>query len=368
MDMLECASWIGMAQSLFAGILIGTKNNLNNSDRILSGWLFLMSIVFLSTSLYFRIYDNSLLSASFLLFNPVIFIYVRSLTNRKFSLRYIHLLHLLPFVIFEILAFNKHLPFSPLTILEPGPGFNYRIAFITANLASWITYLPLSIIIVHRHRVALKNEVSNIESNETLGWIMFITIFYIFYCLTIFATGATEIFSRFTSHTTQITNFAILLALVYIISFYGLRQKELTKLFNPRMSLLAKTYKNSLLSDNQRGVIKEKIIAYFRQSRPYMDPALNMDSLSEALNTPKYQLTEVLNRDLGKNFFQWVNHYRVEAVKKMLSDKSMPYSIEATGYECGFSSKSSFYSFFKSETGMTPNEYRKKALKTNSDD
>ncbi len=175
MEMLECASWIGMAQSLFAGILIGTKNKLINSDRILSGWLFLMSIVFLSTSLYFRIYDNSLLSASFLLFNPVIFIYVRSLTNRKFALRFIHLLHLLPFILFEILAFTKHLPFSPVTILEPGPGYIYRVAFITANLASWITYIPLSIITVHRHRIALKNEVSNIESNET------VTISYSYY-------------------------------------------------------------------------------------------------------------------------------------------------------------------------------------------
>jgi len=296
----------------------------------------------------------------------VIFIYVRSLTNRRFSLRFSHFLHLLPFLLFEILAFTKHLPFSPGTILEPGPGYLYRIAFISANLVSWIIYMPLSIIIVHRHRVSLKNEVSNIESNETLGWLLFITIFYVLYCLAIFATGATEIFSQFTSNATQITNYSILLALVYIISFYGLRQKELTKLFNPKMTLLVKTYKNSVLSDNQRSVIKEKIIAYFKDKKPYLDPSLNMDSMSEALNIPKYQLTEVLNRELGKNFFQWVNHYRVDAVKTMLSDKSMPYSIEATGYECGFSSKSSFYSFFKSETGMTPSEYREKALKANS--
>lgn len=361
MEMLECASWIGLAQSLFAGILVVTKNNISVSDRILSGFLFLMAIVFLSTSLYFRIYGNSLLSASFLLFNPYIFIYIRSLTNRTFTLKFVHLLHLIPFILFEILAFAKHIPFIPSVFLSPGPDFIYRIAFVTVNLASWFIYIPLSIINVHRHRMSLKNEVSNINSNETLGWILFISIFYVVYCVAIIASGISEVFSGPDTHITQIINYTILLLMVYIISFYGVRQMELTKLFNPQATL--HPYKNSLLKDEQRREIKDKITAYFNNQKPYLDPDFCMDALSSALNIPKYQLTEVLNRELGRNFFQFVNHYRVEEVKKMLADKSVPYSIEAIGYECGFSSKTSFYSFFKAETGMTPSVYREASIR-----
>jgi len=87
-----------------------------------------------------------------------------------------------------------------------------------------------------------------------------------------------------------------------------------------------------------------------------------MDLLSKALKIPKYQLTEVLNTTIGKNFFQFVNAYRVEEVKKMLVDPKNLYSIEAIGYECGFSSKSSFYKEFKRITGMTPAEYKKSFL------
>jgi len=76
------------------------------------------------------------------------------------------------------------------------------------------------------------------------------------------------------------------------------------------------------------------------------------------LKIPKYQLTEVLNSDIGKSFFHFVNFYRVDAVKQMLADPKNKYSIEAIGYECGFSSKSSFYTVFKNMTGETPVSFR----------
>lgn len=68
--------------------------------------------------------------------------------------------------------------------------------------------------------------------------------------------------------------------------------------------------------------------------------------------------------EIGKNFFQFVNSYRIEAVKKILLEPKLKYSIEAIGYECGFNSKSSFYTVFKNLTGETPVAFRKKALDT----
>ena len=70
-----------------------------------------------------------------------------------------------------------------------------------------------------------------------------------------------------------------------------------------------------------------------------------MDYLSKQLKIPKYQIT-VLNTEIGKNF-QFVNSYRVDAVKEMLAAPQLKYSIEAIGYGCGFSSKSSFYGIQK---------------------
>ena len=117
-----------------------------------------------------------------------------------------------------------------------------------------------------------------------------------------------------------------------------------------------------MLTQETKSKIKNKILAYFESENPYLNPNLNMDLLSDALNFPKYQLTEVLNTEIGKNFFQFVNSYRIEAVKKKLLEPKLKYSIEAIGYECGFNSKSSFNTVFKNLTGETPVTYRKKNI------
>ena len=89
---------------------------------------------------------------------------------------------------------------------------------------------------------------------------------------------------------------------------------------------------------------------------------LDWVSSETILHIPKHHLTEVLNTAIGKNFFQFVNAYRVEAVKAALSKKDNLYSIEAIGYDCGFSSKSSFFTVFKKMTGMTPLQYRQSQI------
>ncbi|HSH51331.1 MAG TPA: helix-turn-helix domain-containing protein, partial [Bacteroidales bacterium] len=94
------------------------------------------------------------------------------------------------------------------------------------------------------------------------------------------------------------------------------------------------------------------------QQQPYLDPEFNMSILSKITGFPKYQITEVLSTEIQQNFFQFVNTYRIKAVKKHLLDKKNLYSIEAIGYECGFNSKSTFYTIFKKYTGKTPSEYR----------
>ena len=112
--------------------------------------------------------------------------------------------------------------------------------------------------------------------------------------------------------------------------------------------------------------IGQKLLQYFQKEKPYLNPEFNMSLLSDKLKVPKHHLTEVLNKHLGKNFFQFVNEYRVAAVKKQLDKPNNPYSIEAIGYECGFNSKSTFFSVFKSLSGQTPKNYQQAVWQKNN--
>jgi AraC-like DNA-binding protein len=205
--------------------------------------------------------------------------------------------------------------------------------------------------------VNLRNEWSTIEKNESLSWLLAFAVFYVVFCMFAVIITVIAYFNHLNPLTPHIYNYSTLLLLVYIMSFYGLRQQVPSKRILSDEELQT-PYKNSTLTDDTKQLIQQKILFYFETGNGYLNPDLNMNVLSEHLKIPKYQITEVLNTIIGMNFFQFVNLYRVEAVKKMLADTSNKFSIEAIGYECGFSSKSAFYTVFKNMTGKTPVSYR----------
>jgi AraC-like DNA-binding protein len=358
---METIAWIGFSQSIFAAILIGTKKENSVADKILTGWLSLLCIEFFTCAIDYRIFGKPLLSSSFLLINPAFYLYVKSLILRDFRLRWLQLLHLAPFVVFETIAYIIHKPFSLEAFFQTGYLHWYSYLFSLVTLFSWVHYNSASGVLIFRHRKKLFNEFSNIESNKKITWLYFIVIFYNLYCLTVVVTASVTLFLRLDFLLPHIFNYSALLLLVFILGFYGLHQKTISQYTEKevRESHLAHTLN---IPADRRINIQKELNQYFANEKPFLNPDLNMTMLADHLKVPKHHLTEVLNKDMGRNFFQYVNSFRVKAVKEMLSDPSNLYSIEAIGYECGFSSKSSFFTVFKNLTGKTPQEYRNSTI------
>ncbi|NLF43454.1 MAG: AraC family transcriptional regulator [Bacteroidales bacterium] len=360
---METLAWIGVAQSLFAAIIILTKRQRSISDQLLSSWLFLLAVEYFTCAIDYIVYSKPLLSSSFLLFNPALYLYVKSLTRESFKLKWVQLLHLLPFVFFEITTYliSEKTILSAFFIIDSTHWF--RMAFAAINIISWFLYNTQSIIIVHRHRKSLENEFSSIEKNKKLGWVLFIVIYYNVYCFIAVLIGITAIFYQTNPVLPHIYNYATLLILVYILGFYGLMQEIIYKKHEPEIRE-EETTAQPMLSESKTKEIKNRLLDYFNREKPYLDPEFNMATLSAKLLIPKHHLTQVLNAEIGKNFFRFVNEYRVEEVKKQIIIKKH-YSMEAIGFECGFNSKSAFFSVFKNFTGLTPLQY-KNTLKENT--
>jgi len=359
---MDVIVWIGFAQALFAGILTITKDKKSSADYLLSAWLFLLSIEFLTVGIELYVYTNFVfLSNTFLLFNPALFLYTRSLVKPSFRLKWPQLLHLLPYLIFKIFSWSLQEPLSFEGFFSPDNTLWYRISFGVFGLVSWIVYLGLTAVILSRHRKRLKNEFSTIDRIKKMGWIMFVVIFYGIYCLIVLLWGLFNIIV-FTTESLTLFNYSVLLFFVYIFSFYGLKQRDIFPDKTKEEPVVPEKNSNSFLGTDQMEKISQKLLNYFQKEKPYLNPEFSMSLLSESLNIPRHHLTEVLNKHLGKNFFLFVNEYRVAAVKKQLDKPDNPYSIEAIGYECGFNSKSTFFSVFKTLTGQTPKNYQQEVL------
>ena len=357
---MEEVIWIGFSIALFAGILTVTKKHLSVSDKLLSAWLFLLAIDYGNIGITLFTYDYNIIPSSFFLFNPAFYLYSRSLTDERFKLKWIQLLHLLPYIFFEFCSHYNALSFNRDAFYVNDTYLWVRMLYAISFMVSLLAYNTLSIIAVHKHRINLKNEFSNTNQNLRLSWLLLIVILYFLY---VFSATILGLFGFFFTdlEASSIFNYSATLVLTFILGFYGIRQDEIyiRKLKGAEPDQTEERYKKSNLTTDRKEEIRTRILTYFEEETPYLNSELSMNLLSEKLNISKHQLTEVLNTIIGKNFFQFVNEYRVEAVKQKLSDASNDkYSIEAIGYDCGFSSKSSFFSVFKNITGQTPSQFK----------
>lgn len=104
-----------------------------------------------------------------------------------------------------------------------------------------------------------------------------------------------------------------------------------------------------------------KSIEQFMQDKePYLDSSLTLQELASLLNMPSRELSVLINQQLGKHFFDFVNEYRIKKAMDKLRDTSLKtHTIQEIMYDVGFNSKTPFNTAFKKHTGLTPSQYRK---------
>jgi len=103
-----------------------------------------------------------------------------------------------------------------------------------------------------------------------------------------------------------------------------------------------------------------KLNKHMEEEKPYLNAELTLYDLALQINLSKNELTDLLNIHIGKNFFSYVNDFRLKAVIKRLENPDYDhYTIIAIAYDCGFNSKSTFNNLFKQFSGLTPSEYKK---------
>ncbi len=100
------------------------------------------------------------------------------------------------------------------------------------------------------------------------------------------------------------------------------------------------------------------------KEKPYLEPKLSLGQLAEMLGVAANKLSQVINQYEEKNFYDFVNGYRVqEFIVRAQNDKNKNLSLLGIAYGSGFNSKSSFNQVFKKFMGETPHRILEKARK-----
>jgi AraC-like DNA-binding protein len=150
-----------------------------------------------------------------------------------------------------------------------------------------------------------------------------------------------------------------------VYSFYGIKQPvifgEELKIESDEKKETGK-YIKSGLKESQAVEYLENLLSFMEEKKPFLDRDLSIQDISDMTGIPRHHITQVLNEKHKKNFFTFINEYRVkEVISRFNNPKNNNFTILAIAFDSGFNSKTTFNSIFKSQTGMTPSEFREKA-------
>jgi AraC-like DNA-binding protein len=120
-----------------------------------------------------------------------------------------------------------------------------------------------------------------------------------------------------------------------------------------------KKYSTSPLSKERSDQYLQKITRAMQNDKLFLNPELTLQHFAHSIDTsPKY-ISQVINKNLGLSFSDYVLQFRMEEVQKNLLDpKKQHLTIYGIAQESGFTSSSRFNYLFKKHTRLTPRQFQ----------
>jgi AraC-like DNA-binding protein len=375
-DLLTIISLFTFIQLSFLTIVtFNYKKGKKLSNRILSGFLASNALLIahpLLWSFHWISSESNIIilavgNSLYLLLAPFLYLYFQSLCYKEFHLKAIHLLHLVPFFItitFYLFVKYYSRSYGYTETSESSIKSFLQIEFWSRKILlhfQIFLYIIASVHLLTSYRKNLKDLFSSIEKID-LSWCNLILIAFAvmwFLDLSNWMLSSLHIISGLVSHWLFFSSLMINLTFTLAVTYKGLTQSE---------SLLGiqgyQKYITSRLKRTDCEVIVQKLTKYMTEEKPYLTPSLSVEDLSIKLKIPPKQLSQAIHTCLNKNFYDFINSYRIDKAKELVnSENYRNQTLLALAYDVGFNSKSVFNSAFKKYTGLTPKEFK---LQSNS--
>lgn len=303
--------YIGIVHCCFTAIFLATKRDRTLHDNVLAAWMVFMALPMLAGAavrafpdIYIPVLRSDLIYP--LTYGPFLWLYVGSLIGDIDRLRASHYLHFLPFVLVSLVQLLTGWAPEP-----PSPEvttFSLAVRVIGAvNLALLLVYSAAVFWRLRRHGREIVLHFSELSNRVTLTWLRWIAAGISGVYLLLFLASTLSWPALLDIH--LVAQIGIILAL----SFFGLRQ---TALFERQDSAAtdhdgsdlmqvasnmpagseagsedassgSKRYSRSGLTDERAAIISQRLEAYMREHKPYLDAELTIERLAKRMAVPR---------------------------------------------------------------------------------
>ena len=342
------------------------KKELLTSNKRFAHYLLILGFIFLETlaiNIYGAQSENRLMVFGSLMFfvlclalPPAMYLYVVSLvrTTASSSILKNSMKHYIPALILFVInsfcfiaLYNIDVESEMYASFDIVRYYSNFIALFFVFLFQNIFYIYLSFGLYRKRQVILRGT-QNVDSNNTLKWMMWFVISFTFLILILYGFQLKPLASG------KIILRLILLAYVIVIIYFGNKNLE----FNTEKT------NDQKIDSSKRKEISDKLTELMVNEKPFLDSSLNIHGLAQQVQTNTKYLSYVINQEFNLNFSSYINQYRITESKTMLKDPdNQRYTIETIAQMTGFNSKSAFNTAFKKFLDLTPSQFRKSTTK-----
>ncbi|HLP14747.1 MAG TPA: hypothetical protein VK470_00735, partial [Bacteroidota bacterium] len=351
---------LGAAQGALIGSIIVQKHSALYANRFLALMMFaiaavLMHMVLVDLDLYgsFGFLLPVILSLAVAV-TPLHFLYAKFLMHRSERWHMRDAIHFIPFVVCLVagLLIQSEFASNRNFFAEQRPINQYPVEFLLFNwviIVQGLSYMAVVLVRIRSYEREIKNVFSDIE-NIRLRWLRNITLL-----------AATAWSSFLIEHTLfslgiNVSNFmisSILIAMyLFTLGYLGMLKSEVLEVSLPESvpevsqpdsvpvpesttveeapveeqepevaaGDASPKYEKSGLSEEAAKHYKKMILEVMEREKPYRTSDLTLPQLAELVRISPHNLSEVINSQLGKTFYDLINESRIGEVKQALAD------------------------------------------------
>jgi AraC-like DNA-binding protein len=290
-------------------------------------------------------------------FGPLIYFYVRSLTNSTFRFERKYWLHFVPVAVQALLYLFltcQSYSFRNWFWANVHNPFTYRIEF-DGTWLSLLVYLVLSLRLL-RNYSRYVNENFSETSQLTLRWLQVLLVILAVVC----GQWAIELILRdfFGSYYQYDHSYWLLGFFLIALGVAGLQQSTLATVTfqNESATEIPAAPAKAVVDINPDHI--ERIRRAMTVDKLYLNPTLTLTELAQHVALNPKVVSQLINTGIGKSFNDFVNDFRVNEVKQRLRTGDMArLTLLGIALESGFNSKTTFNRIFRQHTGQSPSEF-----------